>query len=329
MMMRILKINPIALALLVTLALSAFMLNGPVFADGGVKPVPTTKPYTKDYIGDMQVHRSVYEDTLIAIARQNNLGFVEMRAANPYLDPWIPGANKRIVVPARHLLPKADRKGVVINLPEMRLYHFPDDGTEPVTHPIGVGRIGLETPLGTTTVTRKKVGPTWFPTDRMREEDPTLPKSIRPGSKNPLGTHALYLGWPEYAIHGTNRPFGIGRRVSSGCIRLYPEDIVKFYDRIEVGTQVTVVNQPIKAGWIDNVLYVEAHPNLEQSNEIEENGGLPSYTVSDDEMKIIFEAAGDHADAINWYQLREVIRRRQGFPVAVAVKTDPDQESEI
>ena len=110
----------------------------------------------------------------------------------------------------------AIRFGIVINLGEQRLYYYPRPG-EVLTYPIGVSRDGYETPLGTTHVTRKKENPTWWPTRSAREEDPTLDKVVPPGPDNPLGTHALYLGWPAYLIHGTNEPFGIGRRVSRGC----------------------------------------------------------------------------------------------------------------
>lgn len=316
---------------IVTLLLGAAVICSPILAYAEDKKnsdeteltasvKPQVKPYIKPYVGDMFTHEAVFEDTLIDLARLNNLGFVEIRAANPFLDPWIPGAKAKIVVPSRHLLPDTAKKGIVINLPEMRLYFFPKDGSKPITHPIGVGRIGLETPLGKTQVMRKKVGPTWYPTQRMRDEDPTLPEFIKPGSSNPLGTHALYLGWPAYAVHGTNKPFGIGRRVSSGCIRLFPEDIVTLFDKVEEGTDVEVVNQPVKAAWIEDILYVEAHPNLDQSNMIEENGGFPTYEFSKEEMDIILKVAGEDQEVINWEQLREVIRRRQGFPVAVGIR---------
>ena len=181
--------------------------------------------YDENYIGDMETYTAVYEDTLVHLARKNDLGFVEMRAANPNLDPWIPGEGAEVILPKRHLLPETEREGIVINLPEMRIYAYLNGDSAPYTYPIGVGREGLGTPTGQTSIVRKKEGPIWHPTERMREEDPELAASVLPGPDNPMGTHALYLGWPTYAMHGTNRPFGIGRRVSSGCIRLYPEDI--------------------------------------------------------------------------------------------------------
>ena len=210
--------------------------------------------YDKPYMGEEKIYVATQEDTLVHIARAQEMGFVEMRAANPNVDPWIPGNGTEVILPKRHILPDAPHEGIVINLPEMRLYAFVNGDQEPSTFPIGIGREGLETPLGTTTVVRKAEGPSWRPTARMRREDPSLPAVVEAGPENPLGTHALYLGWPTYALHGTNKPYGIGRRISSGCIRLYPENITQLFEMIPVGTKVTVVNQPIKLAWIDDIL---------------------------------------------------------------------------
>ncbi|MCB9990510.1 MAG: L,D-transpeptidase family protein [Rhodospirillales bacterium] len=290
--------------------------------------MPSAKPYALSYVGDMRYHKALYEDTFIKVARDNDLGYVELRAANPYIDPWMPGEDTEIVLPTRHMLPDAPREGIVINLPEQRLYAFVTPGQQPVTHPIGVGREGLATPTGKTKVVRKKIGPVWRPTPRMREEDPSLPVQIGPGSDNPLGTHALYLGWPEYAIHGTNKPFGIGRRVSSGCIRMYPEDIVTFFDLIPEGTPVTVVDQPVKVGWIDNALYIEAHPSMAQSFDTEEDGKVHSYEFTPKDMAVLMHEAGVYADLIDWETVREVARTRRGIPVRIAEKPAQDHRGE-
>ena len=274
--------------------------------------------YEKDYVGDMVEYRAVYEDTFVHLARDNGLGYVEMRAANPYIDPWVPGDGKKLILPKRHLLPIADKEGIVINLPEMRLYAFVNGDDAPETFPIGVGREGLDTPLGKTKIIRKTKGPTWRPTKRMREEDPTLPESVPPGAENPLGTHALYLGWPQYAVHGTNRPFGIGRRISSGCIRLYPKDIIKLFDIIPIGTPVQVVDQPVKVAWIKNKLYIEAHPDMEQSVQMEEMGRISSPKLSDKDMQIIIKVAGEYKERIRWPAVRTAIKERKGYPVAIA-----------
>ena len=241
-----------------------------------------------------------------------------MRAANPSLDPWIPGEGAKVILPKRHLLPDAPRKGIVINLPEMRVYAYLNGDEAPYTYPLGVGREGLDTPLGLTKIVRKKAGPTWRPTARMRKEDPELPASVPPGPDNPLGSHALYLGWPTYAIHGTNRPFGIGRRVSSGCIRMYPEHIKKFYKQVPRGVRVNVIDQSIKVGWIGNELYLEAHPDLEQSLMMEESGMVENQKFTDEDMGQIIDKAGMYSDRLNWPKIRKTLRERSGYPVRIA-----------
>ncbi len=285
--------------------------------------------YDLPYVGDQIEHKALDIDTFIHLARDYNLGFTEMRAANPYVDPWIPGEDTTIILPSRHILPDTKREGIIINLAEMRLYYFPEDGAEPKTFPIGVGREGLDTPLGVTKVVRKKEGPTWRPTPRMRKEDPELKASYGPGPENPLGTHALYLGWPTYAIHGTNRPFGIGRRVSSGCIRMYPETITKLFEVAPVGTRVEVVNQPIKTAWIDDKLYLEAHPTIEQAIDFEENGTSEEQKLTDAEMQHLIKTAGEHQDRLNWPVIREAVKERKGYPIQIARRPSVIVDEEI
>jgi len=275
------------------------------------------KTYDRDYFGENIIHKAAFEDTLIHLARNNGLGYVELRAANPTLDPWIPGAGKRIILPKQHLLPEAPRKGLVINLSEMRVFYFKEPGEEPLTYPISIGREGLQTPKGSTKIVRKKDGPTWRPTARMKKEDPDLPDVVPPGPDNPLGTHALYLGWPQYMLHGTNKPYGIGRRVSSGCMRMYPEDIKALFPLVPVGTPVTVVDQPVKAGWIDGKMYVEVSPTQEQSLKIEEDGVLKSYEITAEDMKLINKKAGVHADKIDWVAVRKAVQEHRGYPIPV------------
>ena len=287
--------------------------------------------YDLPYVGDMIEYEARYEDTFVHLARDFNLGFTEMRAANPYIDPWLPGAGTKIILPTRHILPDTVHEGIVINLAEMRLYDYASTkNNAPLTFPIGVGREGLGTPVGVTTVTRKTAGPTWRPTPRMREEDPELKASYGPGPDNPLGTHALYLGWPQYAIHGTNKPFGIGRRVSSGCIRMYPEAITKLFDLIEPGTRVEVVNQPIKIAWIDDKLYLEAHPTLEQSIDFEEKGVSEELKLTDEETKYLIKIAGEYEDRLNWPAIRTAVKERQVYPVQIARRPlELDDESAL
>lgn len=279
---------------------------------------PVRAEYALPYVGDMVHYRAKYEDTFVHIARDYNLGFTELRAANPYVDPWLPGDGTELTLPTRHILPNAPHEGIVINLADMRLYAYVNGDDAPYTTPIGVGREGLNTPTGQTKIVRKKEGPIWTPTPRMRKEDPELKPYYGPGPDNPMGTHALYLGWPQYALHGTNKPFGIGRRVSSGCIRLYPEAITQLFDMIPVGTKVTVVNQPIKVAWIDDELYLEANPSLEQSVAMEEMGEVPEEKISNDDMHLIVKTAGEWQDRLRWPTIRKALKERNGYPVSIA-----------
>jgi len=224
-----------------------------------------------EVVGELQVTKVMGEDTLPDIARRFNLGYEEIARANPGVDPWVPGEGREIVLPTQFVLPAAAREGLVINLAQLRVFYFPKvkEG-EPqtvITHPIGIGKVGWQTPEGTTKVTGKRTNPTWFPPASVRKEhreagDP-LPSKVPPGPDNPLGAYMMTLGWPSYLIHGTNKPYGVGLRSSHGCMRFYPEDIAELYDKIPVGTKVTVVNQPFVFGWHDGALYVQAFPVME------------------------------------------------------------------
>ncbi len=282
----------------------------------------------ENYIGDMETYTASYEDTLIHLARKHGLGFVEVRAANPELDPWIPGRGAKVILPKRHLIPNAPREGLIINLPEMRVYGFLDKEKKPFTYPLGIGREGLSTPTGKTSIVRKQEKPTWRPTPRMREEDPKLPAVVPPGPDNPLGTHALYFGWPTYAMHGTTRPYGIGRRVSSGCIRLYPENIIELFGRVPVGTPVNVINQPIKVAWIGDELYLEAHPDMDQAIKMEETGVVEHGALSEKDMEIIIDRAGMYREMLNWPRIRAAVRERTGYPVRIARHFDYGGDSD-
>lgn len=292
-------------------------------------PVAAHAAYDLPYMGEMKEIRAKYEDTFVYLARDYGLGFVEMRAANPALDPWIPGEGAKIILPTQFILPDAPHKGIVINLPEMRMFAYINGDAPPTTYPIGIGREGLDTPLGVTKVVRKAEGPTWTPTARMRREKPELPPVMPPGPENPMGTHALYLGFPLVAIHGTNRAFGIGRRISSGCIRLYPEDIIDLYNTIPVGTQVTVVNQPIKLAWIGDELFIEAHPEIDQAIKMEESGEIVSAKLSNADMERIIRAAGPFKDRLRWPEIRKAVKERRGYPISIARRPGVEVSHEI
>lgn len=290
----------------------------------GAATAPAAGAYTKPYIGQMQEVTAKYEDTLVHVGREYGVGFVEMRAANPSIDPWLPGEGSKIVIPTLNILPDAAHEGVVINLAEMRLYLYRTPNSEPLTFPIGIGRDGLKTPMGVTSVVRKKEDPTWTPTERMRKEDPTLPVSVPPGPDNPMGSHALYLGFPTVAIHGTNKPYGIGRRVSSGCIRMFPEDITQVFQMVPAGTKVTVVDQPIKTAWIGDRLFLEVHPTQEQAAIMEHEGTVPDYQLSENDLSMIMRVAGKDAQNLDWPKIRQVVKERKGYPIPIATRATAD-----
>ena len=207
------------------------------------------------------------------------------------------------------------------------MYYFPVNGSPTQSYPIGTGQEAWDTPRGSTKVVRKKKNPSWYVPKSIREEDPELPAIVKPGPDNPLGQHALYLGWAAYLIHGTNNPWGVGRRVSHGCIRMYPEDIKALFPQIPVGTPVTVVSQEMKTGWVNDQLMMEVHPNLDQNVEMEK-GEKPTPTPIPEMVYRVVQAAGDKARLIDWKKVKKITRERSGLPVPVLKPTqDSNKES--
>ena len=274
-------------------------------------------------VGSVRKVKTKKEDTLLDLARANNLGYVEMLAANPGVDPWLPGDGTEIILPTGHLLPTGPRKGLLLNLIDQRLYYFPPNKGIVQSYPIGTGQEAWDTPLGSTKVVGKKLNPTWYVPKSILKAEPELPPIVRAGPDNPLGAHALYLGWPSYLIHGTNNPWGVGRRVSHGCIRMYPEGIKKLFPQVIIGTQVTIVSEEMKTGWINGELMMEVHPNLEQNIEIE-RGEKPTPAKIPEMAYRLVQAAGEKAKFINWKTVKTVARDRSGLPVSV-LKPNPNQ----
>ncbi|MEW5757707.1 MAG: L,D-transpeptidase family protein [Pseudomonadota bacterium] len=237
----------------------------------------TTFPLPSDdivVVGELDYVEVKAHETLLDIARAHGLGLNELAAANPRVDPWLPKEGQRIVVPKQFILPEGPREGIVINLPEMRLYYYPPARPgaprEVMTFPLGIGAEERSLPLMNTTVSEKKERPAWVVPESIRAEHAArgepLPKVVPPGPDNPLGEYSMRLGGTSYLIHGTNKPFSVGMRVSHGCLRMYPEDIARLYPLVPVGTPVRVVDQPFKVGWADDGLYIEAHPPMVESH---------------------------------------------------------------
>ncbi|MDE0155682.1 MAG: L,D-transpeptidase family protein [Gammaproteobacteria bacterium] len=287
----------------------------------------TLKNSADSMVGAMEKISARHEDTLPDIARANGLGFREIKLANPGVDTWLPGQGTEIMLPTRYVLPGTPRVGIVLNIPEMRLYYYPPQHTgqapEVITHPIGVGRQGWATPYLDTRIIQKKTRPSWYPPESIRKEhaemgDP-LPKRVPPGPKNPLGNYMMRLGMPEYIIHGTNKPFGIGMRVSHGCIRLYPEDIKSLYQQVTLNTPVRIVNQPYKVGRLEDKIYLEAHPYLEEDTEQFE-GNLTSV------VEMLIDITGERGYQVDWGLVKTVIAESNGIPVEIGMVIAEDPE---
>lgn len=270
-----------------------------------------------ELIGRLASHPVQPEETFAGIAVAERVGFIELLAANQNIDPWIPEAGTRLILPRAHLMPDAPRRGIVVNLGDLRLYYFPADGSPPRSYPVGIGREGWDTPTGTTRIVRKRPDPVWTPPASIRAERPDLPLRVPPGPDNPLGRFALNLGWPGYVIHGTNRPAGVGRRVSHGCIRLYPQDIAELFAAVAVGTPVTVVDQPVKLGRVADEVYLEAHPSAAQAEALEIAGKAIVGDITDDIRARIRKFAGADASRIDWALVEDAIRRRRGIPARI------------
>lgn len=266
-----------------------------------------------DVIGNVS-HYTVKEgENLYDLARRYDLGIVEMLAANPNIDPWMPEKGTRLALTTSHVLPSVPREGIVINLAELRLFYFA--GKDAVaSFPIGIGQQGWPTPLGMTKVKYKRSNPSWTPPDSIRAQSPDLPETIGPGDQNPLGAYALYLEWPRFLIHGTNRPSGVGKRSSHGCIRLYAEDIAQLYAMVPVGTTVTVIDAPYKLGWKNGRLYLEVTPTQDQSDAIAHYAEAPTGILAGLDEAILTQA-GDRL--VDWQEVEDAVAKPTGIPVAI------------
>lgn len=270
-------------------------------------------------VGELQRIEARENDTFVDIARAYNLGFDELVQANPDVDPWLPGAGTSVMLPTQFIIPDVPQEGIVINVAAKRLFYFPGpaaEGEPPavVTYPIGIGREGAATPTGRTTVTGKGRDPVWFPTASIRREYAAdgnpLPRQVPPGPDNPLGRYVLILGMPSYLIHGTNRPAGVGMRVSHGCVRLFPENIEQLYAVAPVGVSVTIVNEPWLAAWHQSRLLLEAHPPL-----VDDDRDWPAQL----DALLVGSLPPDVApDAIDRALAAQVAAAANGVPLAVS-----------
>ncbi|WP_341503307.1 L,D-transpeptidase family protein [Gallaecimonas sp. GXIMD4217] len=274
---------------------------------------PYPLPETGDLIGAPGAYLVKPGDHFEAIARDHDLSVLNLIAANPGVDPLLPAPGSWLVLPSQTLLPQGPRDGIIINLAELRLYLFEQDQVQ--VYPIGIGRIGRSTPLGRTRIVAKHAEPSWTPTDGIREAyleaGITLPEVVPPGPDNPLGPFALRLGlgMGEYLIHGTNRQAGVGTRISSGCIRLRNPDIGELFERVEAGTLVQILDQPVKLGHgPDGRLYLEVHEPLSRG----EPGRDKLLTLSPKQLRLLA------AEGVDQALVRRLLLQQRGLPVPVS-----------
>ncbi len=290
-------------------------------------------PSDIDVFGQVTTTSANREETLLDIARRYDIGQIEILLANPNVDRWLPVDGAEVILPNRYIIPQVEREGLVLNLAEMRLYYFPQPkkGEKPVviTHPVGIGKMDWDTPLGKSKIIEKKEDPTWTPPKSIQENriangEGPYPGVVPAGPDNPLGRHAMRLsvGSGSYLIHGTIKPFGVGMRVSSGCVRMYPEDIETLFDKVPIGTSVHIINQPIKLGWIAGSLFIELHPPLEEDQEkYADYSTEVTKTIND----FLAETTGKEAIesiSINDETLKKAILEKSGIPILISQNTN-------
>ncbi len=353
----------------------------PVASIGEVFRLPAAG---NDLIGEIRYMTAHHEETLIDIARDHSVGQDEIVMANPDVDRWLPKGGTKVLIPRRFILPDAPRVGVVLNIPEMRLYYYPGayetvvtkpaptakpvanksdakrkdakiaknpknsgskgasappaaaaqttvvmkgSPTEVITYPVSIGRMDWRTPLGAAKIAEKVKDPVWRPPESIKKEHAQdgdfLPDVVPAGPLNPLGQFAMRLSVPGYLIHGTgiDKAYGIGMRVTHGCIRMYPEDIAKLYPMVSVGTPVRLVNQPVKLGWVGDDLYMEVHQPLDEDR-------MSYDELLSTALGLIEAKNASRGVALDGGAIRKAVEKPSGIPVLISKSFGSPQSTE-
>lgn len=280
-----------------------------------------------DLFGELGAYTTTPDDTLLKVAEVNKLGFIELTAANPGIDPWLPGPDVTLVLPTLYLLPRVKRAGIVLNLPEQRLYQFLPEGRVQ-SFPVVAGNLVCEPEPGQTVIEQRRREPSWRPTAAVRAKRPDLPVVVPPGPRNPLGKYALDLALPGKIIHGARRPFSDRAGKGHGCIQLYTDDMAVLYDASRKGMEVAVIDQPIKLGWSNGELYLEVHPTREQGVDL---SGLRRmrYVQVPGFDTLLAEAAGSDLDRVDLVLARKLLRERKGIPVKISHPRPPPKAKKV
>lgn len=254
-------------------------------------------------VGNPVTHIVKKKETLLDIARNYGLGFNEMEDLYPDVDPWIPKEGTALVIPSQWILPQPGKSTIIVNVAELRLYHFMKNRGLVRTFPIGIGDMDFQTPVGKFTITEKRENPAWYIPKSLQKKYGI--KVMPPGPENPLGDYWLGLGNSSYGIHGTDIAWSVGRLVTHGCIRLYPEGIASLYPFIEYGTPVEIIYEPVKLGIRRGRIYVEAHRDI--------------YNRMNDFMAYAYRRLSEKqlAGRVDMEKFNTALIRRNGLPVDI------------
>ena len=313
--------NKLHLALLLSFSLLSLL----PFASAETFILP---PSDTALIGQDRIVYARYEDTLMDIASKYSIGYDEILKVNPDVDRWLPGDGTPVVLPTRYILPETPREGIVLNLPEMRMYYYPPVGPGGIptvqTYPVGIGRMDWATPLGVTRIVAKVRNPTWTPPASIKREhlemyNEVLPNVVSAGPDNPLGLFAMRLGIPGYLIHGTNKKDGVGSRVSHGCVRMYNDDIAHLFPQVPEGSVVRIINQPVKVGRLAGALFIEAHAPFVDDYDPRFEPLPPNEATIQEASRVIEQKYGAlFQNQIDWESVHQAIEQGNGRVIRIS-----------
>lgn len=269
-------------------------------------------PPNEALIGGVQYSTVEEQDTATKIAQRYDIGFNALQKSNPHLN-FVHDfeVGNLLQIPTLHLLPNAPRQGIIVNLPEMRIYYFPAGTNLVYTYPIGIGKIGKTIPITRTSIVRKTKDPVWIPPEDIRdynlEKGIVLPKVMPPGPDNPLGPYAIYMKIPTYLFHSTIFPESVGKRASFGCLRMYEQDIENLYPQVKRGIPVLIINEPVKVAWQNSRLYMEMSPPLEEHSEKQD------VTIAGIATQVL-ELTKNKQTLVDWQIINYIADEQDGMP---------------
>jgi len=283
-------------------------------------------------VGEIKTITINYSESVPDIANRFKTGYQDLLIANPDSHNWMPEINSKYVIPSMYILPQKNYNGIILNLAELRIYYYMPssdlyEGTRVLTYPVGIGRLDWKTPLGETFIRYKVKNPDWYPPKSIikehEDDGEILPRVVKSGPNNPLGAYALKLNVDGgYLLHGTNKKYGIGMKVSHGCIRLRNDDIKTIFHNVSIGTKVKIVDIPIKIGTYKNFLYMEVHAFNNQ--EVYSNNQINLLTTNNiyKPVKPVMNFLDANPDyKVNWKNVFKAYKESKGIPVIIGKKS--------